>query len=71
MKALIGLSKASGLYPECMVLSGVVVKGDAVAAGGFGEVYKGTLRNQVIAVKILKVFQKTDMEKLLRVNKCA
>jgi hypothetical protein len=37
--ALIKLSRASGLYPECMILRGIkLVGGDAVAGGGYGEV---------------------------------
>lgn len=67
VKLLIHLSKKSGLYPECLILESVQIEGDAVASGSFGEVYRGRLGGQEIAVKILRVFQKSDMEKLLRV----
>jgi len=67
VKALIRLSRASGLYPECLVLSGMKIEGDAVAGGGFGDVYKGSFKGHEIAVKVLKVYQKSDMDKLLKV----
>ena len=67
IKALIRLSRASGLYPECLVLQGINIEGDAVAGGGFGDVYKGHLQGQEIAIKILRVYQKSDMDKLLKV----
>ena len=67
VKALIRLSGATGLYPECLVLKGIQIIGDAVGGGGFADIYKGWLWNQEIAVKVLKVYQKSDMEKLLKV----
>lgn len=68
IKALITLSKQSGLVPDCLILNGVEVEGHAVAAGGFGDVYKGRLKTQEIALKVLKVYQKSDMQKLLKVT---
>lgn len=67
VKALIKLSKASGLVPECLLLKGIEVDGGPVAAGGFGDVYKGKFQGQEIALKVLKVYQRSDMEKLLKV----
>jgi len=66
VKALIKLSGAAGLYPECLVLKGIEIVGDAVGAGGFADIYKGRLWNQEIAVKVFRVFQKSDMKKLLK-----
>ena len=68
VKALIRLSGATGLYPECLVLKGVEIIGDAVGGGGFADIFKGRLRDQEIAVKVLKVYQKSDIEKLLKVT---
>ena len=65
--ALIRLSKASGCVPECLVLKGIQVDGDPVARGGFGDVYKGRFRNQEIALKVLNFYQKSDIDKLLKV----
>jgi hypothetical protein len=68
VKALIKLSGATGLYPECLVLKGIEIIGDAVAGGGFADIFKGRLRDQEIAVKVLRVYQKSDIEKLLKVT---
>lgn len=70
VKALIKLSKLSGIVPECLVLTGIEVHGDPVAGGGFGDVYKGKYQKQEIALKVLKVYQKSDMEKLLKDFSC-
>jgi hypothetical protein len=66
VKALIRLSGSTGLYPECLDLKGIKIIGDAVG-GGFADVFKGRLWDQNIAVKVLKVYQKSDIEKLLKV----
>jgi hypothetical protein len=67
--ALIKLSRDSGLYPQCIVLKGIEFIGEhAVTAGGFGEVWKGRLQGQIVAVKVLKVYETSDMQKLLKVN---
>jgi hypothetical protein len=68
VKALIRLSGATGLYPECLVLKEIDIIGDAVGGGGFADIFKGQLWGQEIAVKILKVYQKSDIEKLLKVT---
>jgi hypothetical protein len=67
VRALIKLSKASGRVPECLVLKGIQVDGDPVARGDLWDVYKGRFRNQEIALKVWKVYQKSDMDKLLKV----
>ena len=53
--------------PECMVLN--VVGKAAVDCGSFGDIWKGVLGTQDIAVKVLKVYQKSNKEKLLKVGK--
>jgi hypothetical protein len=62
------LSGATGLYPECLVLEGVEIIGDAVGGGGFADIFKGRLHDQEIALKMLRVYQKSDIEKLLKVT---
>ena len=61
------LSRASGLYPECLVLKGVHMEGHPVAGGGYGDVYKGLLQGKQIAVKVLRIYQDSDLVKLLKV----
>jgi len=69
IKALIRLSRLSGLYPECLVLRGVKRTGNcAVAGGGFGEVWKGAIKQHAIAIKALRVYGKTQVQKLLKVR---
>src|SRR5882762_10619485 len=55
VKALLKLSEASGLYPECLVLKGIEVGQQSVAVGGFGDVFKGRLYDRVVAVKALRI----------------
>lgn len=68
---LIGMCRASGLYPECLVLSGVELKGNSVAAGGFGDVYKGEIKGSGqktdLAIKVLKVYQDSNTVKIIKV----
>ncbi|KAJ7100527.1 kinase-like domain-containing protein [Mycena epipterygia] len=66
LKALIKLSRASRLYPECLTLTGVEIGDDPIAAGGFGDVFKGNFRGEKIAVKILRIFRDKDMDGLLK-----
>lgn len=69
VEALIKLSSFSGLYPECMILKGIkLVGGAAIDGGGYGDICKGVLEDQEIAVKVLKVYRKSDKEELLKVG---
>ena len=66
---LIKLSKASGLYPKCLLLTGIEFVGDgAVDGGGFGDVWKGRFGDQFLAMKVLKVYVKSDINELLKVS---
>jgi hypothetical protein len=66
---LLKLSRVSGLYPECLVRDDIQLIGtDPVAAGRFGDVWMGSMSNQQrIAVKIVRVYVRSDVEKLLKV----
>ena len=68
MAALIKLSKASGLVPECLILKGIELDSKPIAGGGYGDVYKGRSRGQEMALKALRVYQKSDIQKLLKVT---
>ncbi|KAJ7493809.1 kinase-like domain-containing protein [Mycena latifolia] len=65
-KALIRLSRASGLHPRCFALSGLEKIGQQVAAGGFGDVWKGLVRGETVAVKMMRLFRDTDVETALK-----
>ena len=69
VNALIKLARKTSLYPECMVLKGVKLAGvSAVDGGSYGDVWKAKFEGKDIAVKVLKVYQKSDIDKLLRVS---
>ena len=68
VKAFIRLSKALGLYPESLVLKGVEMVGNhAVAQGNFGDVWKGLTEGQEVAIKVLRKYVRSDVQKLLKV----
>ncbi|KAJ6514527.1 kinase-like domain-containing protein [Mycena vulgaris] len=56
-KALLRLSRASGLHPTCFTLSGLQKVGQQVAAGAFGDIWKGLIRGQSVSVKIMRLFR--------------
>lgn len=70
IRLLIQLSRRCGLYPECLVRDDIRLLGtDPIAAGRFGEVWKAEdSESRFIAVKVLRVYLRTDAEKLLKVK---
>ncbi|KAG6856717.1 hypothetical protein H0H87_001506 [Tephrocybe sp. NHM501043] len=61
------LSKKSGLYPVCYELNDVVQEGQhPLIAGGFADIYKGNFEGQVVALKVIRVYQTTQIEHLLK-----
>src|ERR1700685_3690625 len=68
VKALLRLSRASGLYPKCLALKSIEMEAHPVDHGSYGDVYKGVLHSQKIAVKALRVYQTSDLVKLLKVG---
>ncbi|KAJ6521959.1 kinase-like domain-containing protein [Mycena vulgaris] len=63
--ALIRLSGDSKLYPRCLTLTGLE-QGRLVVGGSFGDVYKGLLCDQTVAVKMMRVFEESDIDALLK-----
>ncbi|KAF5323861.1 hypothetical protein D9611_008396 [Ephemerocybe angulata] len=64
---LLRLAKLSSLYPRSVLLEGVTREGaHAITAGHFGEIWKGSFRGQSVCVKVLKVYQRGDINKLLK-----
>ncbi|KAF8188796.1 kinase-like domain-containing protein [Mycena galopus ATCC 62051] len=64
-KALLRLSGDSQLYPRCFPLVGLEHE-SLVAGGTFGDVYTGSLHGQTVAVKMMRVFEKSDIDALLK-----
>jgi len=67
IKALLRLSRASCLYPECLALKGIEMEATPVDRDGYGDVYKGVLHGQEIAVKALRIYQTSDLVRVLKV----
>ncbi|KAJ7258629.1 hypothetical protein C8J57DRAFT_1073683 [Mycena rebaudengoi] len=65
-KALLRLSRASGLYPRCFALPELQKIGDQIAAGGFGDIWKGLVRGQSVCVKVMRLFQNADIQAVLK-----
>jgi hypothetical protein len=66
-KALLRLSHASGLHPRCFALPELQKVGDQIAAGGFGDIWKGLVRGQSVCVKVMRLFQNADIQAVLKV----
>lgn len=68
-KALLSLSKSTGLYPRCLQLSHQLQKFDEpVAAGAFGEVFRGSVGNREVAIKVFRVYETTNVVKFKKVR---
>jgi hypothetical protein len=67
LQALLRLSRASGLHPRCFVLPELQKIGQQVAAGGFGDIWKGLVCGQTVSVKIMRIFQHSHVEGALKV----
>ncbi|KAJ6509033.1 kinase-like domain-containing protein [Mycena sanguinolenta] len=65
-KALLRLSAACGLHPTCFTLNGVEKVGRQVAGGGFGDIWKGLVGGQIVAIKSLRQFADDDVKVSLK-----
>ncbi|KAG2017855.1 TKL/TKL-ccin protein kinase [Coprinopsis cinerea AmutBmut pab1-1] len=59
LKALQRLSNRSQLYPACLALTNVEREPHPIASGHFGEVYKGYFEGKVVALKLIKMYERT------------
>ncbi|KAF7354921.1 Protein kinase domain-containing protein [Mycena sanguinolenta] len=65
-KALSRLSSKCGLHPTCFTLTGLEKISRQVAGGGFGDIYKGLVGGQTVAVKSMRQFADDDMKASLK-----
>ncbi|KAK1223868.1 Rho guanine nucleotide exchange factor [Marasmius sp. AFHP31] len=66
-KVMLHLSKNSGMYPECLTIKNVEKLGEhPVAGGGFGDVWKGRVAEQTVCLKIVRVFNASDLQRLVK-----
>lgn len=69
LAALVKLSKASRQYPRCLALRKEVFREpESVNGGSFGEIFRGHYQGHVIALKVLRIYKKTEADKILRVR---
>jgi hypothetical protein len=60
------LSQNSGLYPTCFGLDDIQLVGEhPVAAGSFGDIYKG--KGQHVCLKVIRIYQASRVNYLLKV----
>ncbi|KAJ6466800.1 kinase-like domain-containing protein [Mycena sanguinolenta] len=65
-QALLRLSRPSGVHPRCFALSGLQKVGQQVTGGSFGDIWKGLVRGQSVCVKVMRVFEDSDIEDALK-----
>ncbi|KAF7351294.1 Protein kinase domain-containing protein [Mycena sanguinolenta] len=65
-KALLRLSRVSGLHPTCFALTGLYVTGRQVAAGGFSDIWKGQVRGKSVSVKIMRLIEASEARTALQ-----
>ncbi|KAJ7745514.1 kinase-like domain-containing protein [Mycena olivaceomarginata] len=65
-KALLRLSGECGLHPTCFPLFGLEKVGPQVAGGGFGDIFKGLVGGQSVAVKSMRQFTDDDVRVSLK-----
>ena len=67
VRALVQLSETSARYPDCLTLKGISIEGSPDSGSGLGDVYKGGLGGQEVAVKILRELPPSAMSNLREV----
>ncbi|KAJ7810943.1 kinase-like domain-containing protein [Mycena olivaceomarginata] len=65
-EALLRLSRASGLHPQCLPLLGLQKVGQQLAGGAFGDIWKGLVRGQSVCVKIMRIFENSNIQVVLK-----
>ncbi|TFK19388.1 kinase-like protein [Coprinopsis marcescibilis] len=63
LKALMRLSDRTQQYPTCLTLAQVECDDQPMTAGNFGEVYRGRFQGQNVALKVVKLYQKSAVLK--------
>ena len=68
-RTLVKMSRTYGLYPNCLVLQGIEMNALVPeAAGAYGDIYKGQFRGKTLALKVMRVYQRSDLHALLKVS---
>lgn len=68
LHALHELSTKSDCQPTCFMLPDVRLQtGQASGGGGFGEVWQETIKGHKMAIKIIRNYESSDVEKINKV----
>ncbi|KAJ7847697.1 kinase-like domain-containing protein [Mycena olivaceomarginata] len=54
------------LHPRCFALCGLQKVGQQVTGGGFADIWKGLIHGQSVSVKIMRIFEDSDVETVLK-----
>ncbi|KAF7339002.1 hypothetical protein MVEN_01976400 [Mycena venus] len=65
-KVMRKLSKRSGRHPRCFAIPDFQLNGSPVTGGAFADIWKCHFQNETVCVKAIRVFEKSDMEALLK-----
>jgi hypothetical protein len=70
VKIISRLSKNSGLYPQSLLIRDLQISGTlAVGGGTYGDIFKGHVFGDTVAVKVMRVFgPRADFSKLNKVS---
>ncbi|KAG6906988.1 hypothetical protein DXG01_011064 [Tephrocybe rancida] len=67
LNTILRLSRRSKLFPGRLWQKRVALEGsEPIAAGKFGDVWKATFCGQAVAVKVLKIYQRSNLEKHIK-----
>jgi predicted unusual protein kinase regulating ubiquinone biosynthesis (AarF/ABC1/UbiB family) len=63
------IARQTGTLPTRFILKGVTKEGEnAVAGGGFADVYTGMYAGRKVALKVLRVFVKGNRRRIIKVR---
>lgn len=68
VKTIMRLSQNSFLYPLSLLVEGITRDDIPYSSGNFGDVYRGTFRGQAVALKVIKIYKKSDLSRIFKVK---
>ncbi|KAI3611393.1 hypothetical protein WG66_002148 [Moniliophthora roreri] len=69
LKAMLRLSKKSGQCPSLLAIDDFETEGNGpVASGGFCDIWKGRIGTELVCLKIVRVYQVSDIKQIWKVR---
>ena len=62
------LAKNTGLLPRSFTLKEVTQSGYSVAGGTYGDIYKGYVKDELVCLKVIRVFKPTQIDYTVEVS---